>query len=291
MDLRQLSYFVAVAEEGQVTRAARRVLVAQPAVSAQLRSLERELGEPLFVRDPRGVRLTDAGETLLPHARAALASAERARDSVRSLRRLEHGRLRVGTSGPMEAGLISLLREFHATYPAIDLSMVERHNQPLIQELASGEFDVAMIGLRDVPPPYPLRTLAVGVEPLVVVVPRDHHLAHRKTVAVAELEGEPIVTLIRESGLRLVLEDACGKQGFSPRVVVETGELSTLVALSAAGLGIAVVPRPSVGDADVAVLRLTRPSLQRRTALAWNHENLTPAAKEFLVLARQHFAG
>src|SRR5215218_6503434 len=100
MDLRQMSYFVAVAEEGQFTRAAARERVAQPAVSAQVRRLERELGEQLFHRDPRAVALTDAGAALLPHARAALAAAQRGRDTIASLRGLLHGRLRVGVSGP-----------------------------------------------------------------------------------------------------------------------------------------------------------------------------------------------
>src|SRR5262250_1482506 len=98
MDLRQLSYFVAVAEEGQFTRAAARVSVAQPAVSAQIRRLERELGEPLFHRDRRAASLTGAGEALLPHARAALSAADRGRDAITSLRGVLHGRLRLGVA-------------------------------------------------------------------------------------------------------------------------------------------------------------------------------------------------
>src|SRR3954468_16143314 len=102
MDLRQLSYFVAVAEERQFTRAAERVSVAQPAVSAQIGRLERELGERLFHRDPRSVTLTAAGDALLPHARAALAAAERGRDTIASLRGMLTGRLRLGVAGPAD---------------------------------------------------------------------------------------------------------------------------------------------------------------------------------------------
>src|SRR4051795_12766881 len=117
MDLRQLSYFVAVAEERQFTRAAERVSVAQPAVSAQIGRLERELGERLFHRDPRTVTLTPAGDALLPHARAALAAAERGRDTIASLRGMLTGRLRVGVAGPVDHRLPAAPRRVHPPPP------------------------------------------------------------------------------------------------------------------------------------------------------------------------------
>jgi DNA-binding transcriptional LysR family regulator len=137
MELRQLAYFTAVAEEGQFTRAANRLLVAQPAVGAQIRRLERELGESLFHRDPRSVSLTEAGEALLSHARAALAAAERGRDAIASLR----GMLRIGVAGPVDQPLGQALGELHRSYPDIEVLLTTQNNEPLLEALANGHID------------------------------------------------------------------------------------------------------------------------------------------------------
>jgi DNA-binding transcriptional LysR family regulator len=289
MELRHLSYFVAVAEEGQVTRAAARLSVAQPAVSAQLRRLERELGEPLFHRDQRGVRLTTAGEALMPHARAALAAAERGRDAIAALRGLVQGSLRVGVVRPVDARFAAALGAFHRAHPAIRIAVVERHNEPLLEALAGGEVDVALIGTPRRPPP-PIRTKVIASEPLALGVRRDHPLAARKTVALSALRDERMITLTRDSGLRTVLENACREAGFSPRIAVEAGELGGLAELAAEGLGVAVAPRSAFERADVAVVRLVRPALQRRTALAWNPAVTPPAGRAFVAEVERRFA-
>jgi DNA-binding transcriptional LysR family regulator len=290
MELRHLSYFVAVAEEGQVTRAALRLSVAQPAVSAQLRRLERELGEPLFHRDQRGVRLTGVGEAFLPHARAALAAAERGRDAITSLRGLVTGSLRVGVVRPVDRRFAAALGAFHRAHPAVGIAVVEEHNDPLLEALGTGEVDVALVGTaRRLPPP--VRTKVIATEPLALGVRRDHPLARRGTVTLAALRGEPMIALTRESGLRSVLENACREAGFSPRIAVEAGELGGLAELAAEGLGVAIAPRSAFDGVDVAVIRLTRPSLQRRTALAWDPAATSPAGRAFVALVEQHFAG
>jgi DNA-binding transcriptional LysR family regulator len=290
MELRQLSYFVAVAEEGQFTRAAARVPVAQPAVSAQIRRLERELGETLFHRDRPAVTLTAAGEALLPHARAALDAAERGRHTVASLGGLVHGRLRIGVAGPVDHRLAETLGDFHRAHPAIEIVLTNQHNEPLLAAVADGEVDAAVVGLGPHPLPPGVRARVVAVEPLVLAVARGHPLSRRKAITLGELREHPIITLVRGSGLRTVLEQACRDAGFSPPITAETGELGSLLELAAEGLGIAVVPRSAVAAADVAVLRITRPRLQRRTALAWNQANTSPAGRAFLTLANKHFS-
>ena len=289
MDLRQLSYFVAVAEEGQFTRAAVRVSVAQPAISAQIGRLERELGEPLFHRDQRGVSLTGAGEALLPHARAALAAAERGRDTIASLRGVLRGRLRVGVSGPGDRRLAAALGAFHRAHPAIEITLVERLNAPLLDALAGGDVDAALVGLPDAPPPQ-VRTRVIATDPLVLAVPRGHRLSERETITVRRLRDEPLITLTHGTGLRTVVERACRDAGFAPRITAETSDLGSLLELVAEGLGVAIVPRPAVGAHAVAVVRITRPRLERRTALAWNPATTSPAGRAFLALADRHFA-
>jgi DNA-binding transcriptional LysR family regulator len=289
MDLRQLSYFVAVAEEEQFTRAAERVSVAQPAVSAQIRRLERELGEALFHRDPRSVRLTDAGKGLLPHARAALAAAERGRDTIASLRGLLHGRLRIGVAGPVDQGFAEALGDFHRAHPAVEISFSQENNEPLLEAVADGDVDVAIVGIGAQPLPPGVRTRLVATEPLVLAAHRDNRLSGRKTVAVAQLRDRPLITLVRGSGLRAVLENACHEAGFEPRIAAEAGDLHSLVRLAAAGLGAAVLPLSAAEGADLALREITRPRLRRRAALAWNEGITSPAGRAFLALADQRF--
>jgi DNA-binding transcriptional LysR family regulator len=288
MELRQLSYFVAVADEAHFTRAAARVSVAQPAVSAQIRRLERELGEALFHRDRRGARLTAAGEALLPHARAALAAAQRGRDTIASMRGLLRGALRVGVVRPVDHRLAEALGGFHRAHPAIDITVKELHNEPAVEALSNGDLDAALIGLHGQSLTLPIRARIVAVEPLVVGLHRSHALARRATVTLDQLRDQPIITLTRGTGLRTVLENAWRDAGIAPRIVAETGELASLVELTAEGLGIAVMPRSAVGDADLAIVQITRPRLQRRTALAWN-EVTTPAGRAFLAVTARHF--
>jgi DNA-binding transcriptional LysR family regulator len=290
MDLRQLSYFVAVAEEGQFTRAARRVSVAQPAVSAQVRRLERELGEALFRRDQRSVGLTAAGEALLPHARAALAAAERGRDEIASVRGLLRGRLRVGVAGPVDHRFAEALGDFHRAHPAVEIALTQQHNEPLLEAVASGEVDAAIVGAGAQPTPPQVRTRVVAAEPLVVAVHRGDPLSSRRTVTLAQLREQPMITLVRGSGLRAVLENACRDAGFLPRIAAEAGELASLVELAAEGLGVAVLPSSAVHGVGLAVVELTRPRLQRRTALAWNESVTSPAGRAFLDLADRRFA-
>jgi DNA-binding transcriptional LysR family regulator len=291
MDVRQLSYFVAVAEEQQFTRAAMRVSVAQPAVSYQIRRLEAELGEPLFRRDQRVARLTEAGRALLPHARAAIAAVERGRDVVASLRGLLHGTLRVGiVRGPVDRGIFEALGDFHGAHPAVEIILTEQHNEELHQALARGDADAAVIGLPGEPLPPHVRARVIATEPLVVAVRPRHPLARRAGVTVGQLRDFPLITLTRGSGLRTVLERACREAGFTPRITAETDELRSLVQLAAQGLGVALLPQSAIANDEprVAVLELTRPRLKRRVALAWNDTTISPAGRAFLTLADTH---
>jgi DNA-binding transcriptional LysR family regulator len=289
MDLRQLSYFVAVAEEGQFTRAAVRVSVAQPAVSAQIRRLEQELGEALFHRDRSAVRLTIAGEALLPHARAALAAADRGRDAIASLRGLLHGRLEVGVAGPVDHRFAEALGDFHRANPGVEIAFTHQQNEPLLEAVAEGEVDAAIVGIGAQPVPQGVRTRVVATEPLVLATRRGDPLSNRKTITLAQLREQPMITLVRGSGLRTVLENACRDAGIVPRITAEVGELAALVELAAEGLGIAILPRSATDGASVDVVKITRPRLERMTALAWRETGTSPAGRAFLALANQRF--
>jgi DNA-binding transcriptional LysR family regulator len=290
MDVRQLSYFVAVAEEQQFTRAAIRVSVAQPAISHQIRRLEAELGEVLFHRDARAARLTEAGEQLLPHARAAIAAVDSARDAIASLHGLLRGTLRVGVvRAPLDSRIYATVGEFHRAHPAVEITLSEQHNEELFEALAGGEIDAAIVGITGEPLPPHIDTRVIASEPLVLAVHSDHPLALRATIAFGRLREQPLITLARGTGLRAVLDSASRRAGFTPRITAEASELGSLVELAAEGLGVALLPRSAVVDAEPRVAIIdTRPRLQRRTALAWHQQTSSPAGRAFLTLAHKY---
>jgi DNA-binding transcriptional LysR family regulator len=222
-----------------------------------------------------------------PHA---LAAAERGRDTIASLRGVLRGRLRIGVAGPVDHRLAETLGDFHRAHPAIEIALTHEHNQPLLEALATGEMDVGIVGLGVQPLPPEVRARVVAIEPLVLGLPRGHPLGGRKSVTLGALREEPMITLVRGSGLRALLENACEKAGFAPRITAETGELASLVELASEGLGVAVVPRSAVEGTDLAVVRISRPRLERRTALAWNEASASPAGRAFLTVADRRFA-
>jgi len=294
MELRQLAYFLAVAEERNFTRAAQRIPIAQPAISQQIHRLESELSEKLFVRDRRGTRLTPAGEALLPHARATLASAEHAREAVAALSGLLTGRLAFGFVQPLpDRRLAGLLGAFHRQHPGIELRLIEDETDALLAALATGELDAALIGLGryDRLPPE-VGSRLVAREPVVVAVHPGHPLSGRGSIALQALREAPMVTLTSSSKQRSNLEAACRAAGFTPRIVAETSDLSVTIELIRQQIGVAVLPQSALdGAATVTQLSLTRPNLDRRILLVWRPSNSPPAARAFLALAQHRLAG
>lgn len=292
MELRQLEYFVAVAEEAHFTRAAQRLSVAQPAVSQQIRRLENELGERLLLRD-RVVTLTEAGAALLPHARAALAHVAQGREAIAALRGLVSGHLNIGLVQPLpDRRVVRMVGQFQRRHPAVEVTLTEDETDALVDALRLGTLNAAFIGLGpEQEPPSELASVLVAREHAVLALHPDHPLAARRSVRVAALRDEPIVTLTRASRLRTVLDAACRQAGFVPRIAAETSDLSVMLALVAEGVGVAMVPRSGLeGAAGVAATELTHPRLERRIVLVWRAADTPPAARAFLALAADQLA-
>ena len=263
----QLEYFVAVAEEGQFTRAADRLHVAQPSVSAQVRQLERSLGAPLFHRGPGAVTMTDAGEALLPMARRVLADLAEVVDRVAELDGLRRGHVGIGATPSLGATLLpSVLGRFHNRYPGVSLTVFEQGSRHLVHELETGGIDLALAILPLHQPTLVREVLAV--EELVVVTAPDHRLAGRRRVGIGELRDVPMVMFRDGYDLRSATLGAFGAAGFEPRVAVEGGEMGSVLSLVAEGLGAAIVPSiVASGDARLRVIRLGEPGLHRDIAL------------------------
>ncbi len=287
MELRHLRYFEAVARHSHVTRAAAELHIAQPALSKQISQLEQELGVALFDRVGRNVRLTEAGEALLPHARAVMAQVEAARAEMAERIGLRRGRATVGTPPTVGTQLLpAVLAAFNRRYPGIELRLHEAGVQTLLDLLETGLTDVAVVTL-PVEDEH-LTVVPLFTEEMVVAVWQGHPLSAREAVQIGEFEDAPWVLSPENYELREATLRACQGAGFTPRVVLDGGETDTLLRFVAAGIGVALVPRLAVHDAhDLVALRVSDQTLQRTLGLVWRGDRVaSPAARalrEFLV--------
>jgi LysR family transcriptional regulator, transcription activator of glutamate synthase operon len=287
VELRHLRYFEAVARHSHVTRAAAELHIAQPALSKQISQLEQELGVALFDRVGRNVRLTEAGEALLPHARSVLAQVEAARAEMDERVGLRRGRAVVGASPSVGTQLLpQTLAGFNQRYPGIEMRLHESGIQTLLEWLESGNVDVAIVTL----PVYDeaLTVVPLFSEELVVVLPIGHRLSVLERISLHELRDDSWVLSPKNYELREATLNACLEAGFTPRVVLDGGEMDTLLRLVAAGVGVTIVPRLAVqNNNNVVALQVTDMELKRSLGLVWRGDRLaSPAARalrEFLV--------
>jgi DNA-binding transcriptional LysR family regulator len=287
MELRQLAYVVAVAEEGSFTRAAAREHVAQPGVSAQVRRLERELGQSLFDRGPGPVTPTAAGEAVLPLARAALAAAAGVRLAVDEVAGLIRGRVAIGVVPSVSGWLSDALAAFHAAHPGVEVTLAEDTSDALLAGVRAGALDLALAGVAG-PAPAGLETATVADEPLVAAVRADHRLGTRRIVALRALRDEPLIALPRGTGGRTALERGFATIGLEPRVAFEAGDPRVLMDLARRGLGVAIVPASAPEDLHALEIR---PRLRSRLELVWRGgAEMSPAARELVRRAREALA-
>src|SRR5215469_1256016 len=270
MELHQLAYLVAVADEGSFTRAAEKLLVSQPGVSAQIRRLERELGEELLDRSDRMVRPTAVGAAVLPYARAALAAVDGARIAVSELTGLLRGRAAVGTVTSPNVDMAGLLAAFHEKHPMVEIALSAGDTDHLAADLMTGQLDAAILSTGAVAPDG-LHVQVIVDQPIVAAVGRRHELACRTVVALADLAGQPLISLARGSGLRARLDEAWTAAGLSPHVAFEASSPEAVADLAANGLGVAFLPGPfaEFRKDRLAVLQIDPPGLRGRLVLAW----------------------
>ncbi|CAL9331356.1 HTH-type transcriptional regulator CynR [Streptomyces sp. enrichment culture] len=288
MELRQLEYFLAVVEERSFTRAAARLHVAQPGVSAHIRRLEQELGQRLLDRSGPGVRPTQAGAVFLPYVRSALAAVSGGRVALDELAGLVRGRLSAGiVTSCSSVPVADLLADFHLHYPEVEIQLSETSSDRLAAGLRAGELDVALIGMGS-QAPQGLHHRVVVDEPVVAAVPPEDPLAAGDSVTLAELCERPLICLPRGTGLRATLEEACEREGIGLRVAMEAADPHRLVQLAERGLGAAVLPAPFARGhgGRTRGVEIVGPPLRARIALAWSAERaMSPAGQAFVDLA------
>ncbi len=281
MELRQLRYFVAIAEEMHFGRAAERLHIGQPAVSQQIRRLERDLGVELFDRSPRHVRLTPAGQRFLPRAQAVLAAAEEARASVSDLAGPGAITLRLGTSAGLGRHLDDLLDALAGLAPWLTVELISAPAQVRLKQVASGGLDAAFV--RGVHDAAGLNVVPIWQDPLVVALPASHPLAAGADVALADLAELPLRLTTRRNNPPLVdlVLTACHDAGFEPMPGPTAASLTDTIAAIGSGTPTWTV----VYAAQAALLRTRRvaflpfraPGLSITTGLAVRRSSPPPA--------------
>ncbi|MCK9923130.1 LysR family transcriptional regulator [Frankia sp. AgPm24] len=292
MELRQLEYFVAVAEEANFTRAAERVHISQSGVSAQIRALEHELGAALLDRTGRAATLTTAGVAALEHARQALAAVAAVRGAVDEVRGLVRGRLNVGmVASCLVQPWFEALAAFHEAHPGIELSVVEDASDRLIGQVRAGTLELALVGTAADDAARDPRMLPVLSEPLVAAVAPDHPLAARPSVTLAELTAHPLACLPPGTGVRTVFERCCAAAGVRPRFAVQAAAPAAVADLAARGLGVAILSTSMVdGRADsLRALPIEDAPVRALLALTWT-ATPSPALHALLRHCRHTFA-
>jgi DNA-binding transcriptional LysR family regulator len=303
MDLQRLRYFVAVAEERHITRAAIRLRMAQPPLSQQIRILEAELETRLFDRLPKGVALTPAGDALLEDARALLDAADRAGRRVRRVGAGEEGELVGGltTSAALHPLVPRLLRAFHDAHPAISYNLHESNAAELTEAVLADRLSFCIVRALVARPPT-LSFIHLGSERLLAALPLNHRLPVRKgrnglgKIAMTALADQNFILVRRHAapGLYANIVEACRLSGFEPRVVAEVGRMLTNLNLVAAGIGVSCVPESmrQIGNQGVvyAALEATAAAesfLRAPMTLIHRDDESRPTVLSFIAEARR----
>lgn len=290
MELRHVRYFVAVAEEKSFTRAAERLMIAQPPLSQQIRKLEGELGVELFTRTTRSVDLTHAGRVFYERALVILARSDEAIVDARKAAQGQLGKLSLGFTGTATYELLpAIVRAYQDRNPDVALDLhSEMLTPPQVNGLLEGRLDVGLLR-----PPVRASGLVVEVvrdDPLGVLMPTQHPLAGARTISLASLADEAFISYPTNppSSVYSVALEACRRAGFVPKVRQEVTETASLLAMVAAGLGIAFVPE-SVRQLRIdgaTFRRMESPQVAVQLALAYREGEVSPVVRRFLETAR-----
>jgi LysR family hydrogen peroxide-inducible transcriptional activator len=246
MEVHQLRYFVAVADEGHFSRAAQKVHVAQPSLSQQIQKLEAELGQPLFDRMPRTVLLTEAGKRFREFAHRILADLADAQRCIDEFKGQAVGRLVIGAIPTIAPYLLPrLLPQFQRKHPNVTVEVVEDVTETLERRMDDGEVDLALLSTCE---SQDLAREPLGEEPLLVAVPEGHRLTKRERVTWRDLRHERFLALHRAHCLSRQVEELCSARGLRPELAAQGAQLITIVRMVRAGLGLSLVPQMMADD-------------------------------------------
>jgi DNA-binding transcriptional LysR family regulator len=295
MEIRQLKAFIAISETGTFTAGAARVHVTQAAISMQLKQLEREVGAPLFIRAPRRVILTEAGEALLERARSILREHDAALAEIAELAGAEHGRLRIGSASAMVAAdpLPRILKELRALHPRADVSISSGTSEALVRQILAGELDVAFVSL-------PVETRGIETEglsrdELVAITSPRHKLAKQRVVTAAALAKEKLILGERGGNTRRLIDQFFAEAGVHPTIMMELSRLAAIKRMVEEEMGVGIVPSQSARDeiegGSLVALPIEGAEINWELGLAKMSGGYdSPICQTFIRLCKQFFA-
>jgi DNA-binding transcriptional LysR family regulator len=292
MELRHFRYFLAVAQEGNVTRAAEKLGIGQPPLSQQILALERELGVQLFRRTGHGVTLTESGQALLADAKRLLDDADNAVLNAQRAGRGETGHIHLGftASSAFNPAVPALIRAFRNAYPEVALSLTEGNTAQLLACLEEGRLDLAFLrpGLHSF---NGISLYRIADERMKIVLPLKHPLANKKSVALSALANEPFVLIPRVASPTLHDEivTACREAGFEPKLGQQAPQLASVVSLVSAEFGISIVPASvsQIHAEGVVYVEISGASVRTRLAVAARENDVSAKTANFFNMAKQ----
>ena len=292
MDERRLQYFLAIVDEGGITRAAAHLHVAQPSLSQALRAFEAELGTELFHRVGRGLRLSSAGQALVGPARQILRSIDQARGAIAGVRELQTGTIEIAALATLAVDpMATLIGRFRERYPGVRVRVVEPDSADGVSELVRegacelGAAHLPLSAQRLASPALPAHPL--GTQELLFILPPAASHSDPSPLRAGELAEIPLVVSLPGTSTRILLEQALADVDVTPRIAVETAAREAIVPLVLAGAGAALLPAPLAREAQRrgAVVRAARPPITRQIGLIHRAGRLSPAATAFLAIA------
>jgi DNA-binding transcriptional LysR family regulator len=291
MELKQLEHFIAVVEEGSITRAAKRMNIVQSGLSMSIRTLEDELGTRLFERNARGAELTEAGVAMLPEARRAVDAVRTAREAVGSAQGVLRGTLSVGIAQSDGERIPRLLNRFHTAHPAVELRATQGTPVSLIESVEAGRLDLVIAG-KPLRIPASITCVQLLHAPFVLMCAGTHPLAECTQVTLAEVAGEPFIELHPGWATRQHTDQAFEAAGLTRNVVCELEDIVLRVQMVAAGLGVAILPATRIPGAETLAQVPLHPELPpwQLVAAFKGTEPPSAAASVFLGMVKEEWS-
>ncbi len=288
MDLGQIEAFVQVAQHRSFSKAADALFLTQPSVTARIQSLERDLGEALFERNGRGVRLTEMGGTFLPYARRALKALQEGRDALEGMRNLDIGTLKLGSALTVSTYVLpKILKQYCSTYPGVEVSVHTGRSEQVLQMVLSDDVHCALE--RTVQHPE-IVTIPLYEDDLVLVASPDHRFARAGTASIEDVGREPLILFDRGSSYNQLIQGVFRQHGIVPRTLMELDTIEATKKMVEEGLGIALLPKVStereIEQARLRLIGVTGATMPRRqiSLIFRKNRKHTRAVHAFLTL-------
>ncbi|SEU05047.1 DNA-binding transcriptional regulator, LysR family [Salinibacillus kushneri] len=288
MEIKHLEYFIEVTDTGSFTQAAENLYITQPALSRIIKSLESELGAPLFIRSRKKLLLTDVGQILYKHAQVIERQLKLLETDIDNLLVLKKGSIRLGLPTIINSFFFSqLMASFHKQYPEVTFQLEEDGSKRIEEKIVNDDLDFGVVVLPDNHDMFDYYNFVN--DHLKLVVPFSHHLAEKEEISLHELKDESFIMFNRDFELRNIILKACIEDGFEPNIISETSQLDFIEEMVAYNLGITLLPESTCMEltSNLQTITISNPKIEWNLALIWKKDAyLSQVAKEFIRFAK-----